>query len=263
MTTLAIDGTDLYCEDAGTGPPVVLVHGWGTSARVWAAQQAALAADHRVVAYDLRGCGRSGRPATGNTIARNAADLAELCARLGLDRPVLVGSSVGASIATEAALAAPDRVAAVVAIDGPGHWPSTLPDDRLGQVRAALAADRAGTVAGWVAGWYGAGAGPELVAWTVRQILDSGPFIDDLLADQLPYDPRAALAATALPVCFVHGRDDAQVPVAVAAELAGLTPGGELVVVDGAGHMPHQERPAAVTTTIRAVVERAVAGAAP
>jgi hypothetical protein len=78
-------------------------------------------------------------------------------------------------------------VAEVVVIDGPGHWPSMLPDDRLGQVRAALAADRAGTVAGWVAGWYGAGAAPELVAWTVRQILDSGPFVDDLLADQLPY----------------------------------------------------------------------------
>jgi non-heme chloroperoxidase len=152
MTTATIDGNDLYFEDEGQGPAVVLAHGWGSSARVWTAQQADLVPDDRVVSYDERGCRRSGRPAAGDAIARNAADLLALCHRLEIEAPVLVGNSIGATFATEAALAEPDYVAGIVAINGAGHWAKELAGAQLTLMRQMLRIDRAGTIPGWVPG---------------------------------------------------------------------------------------------------------------
>jgi non-heme chloroperoxidase len=85
----------------------------------------------------------------------------------------------------------------------------------------------------------------------VRQILDSGPSIDELFDDQAVHDPREALRTSAVPICYLHGRNDAQVPLEVAKELAELTPLSELVVIDNAGHMPHQEQPSATNAALR------------
>jgi non-heme chloroperoxidase len=251
---LPVDTTNLYYEDHGDGPPIVFLHGLGTSTQVWTAQLADLSADHRTIAYDWRGCGRSGRPREGNTIAGNAQDLLDVCAAFGLDAPVLVGSSMGAVFAFEAARRAPERVGGVVSIDGPGHWPATGMAEELPLLSAALAADRANAVTAWVPGWYAPSSGDALAAHTIRQMLDSGPFYGALFDDLVDYDPRPALAELPVPAAFVHGREDAAVPLAVARELAALTPGAELIVVDGAGHMPHQERPAAVNAALRTFV---------
>ena len=68
MAHLEIHGTRLHYEDAGTGPALLLLHGWGTSGRVWSSCLPDLVRDHRVVTLDWRGCGRSDHPADGNTI---------------------------------------------------------------------------------------------------------------------------------------------------------------------------------------------------
>jgi non-heme chloroperoxidase len=246
------NSVDLYYEDAGEGPPVVLIHSWGTSARMWNAQLADLTTDHRVISYDWRGCGRSSHPAGGNTIAQNAADLIELCAALQLHSPVLVGHSVGAIFATEAALAEPAAVGGVLAIDGPGYW-GTQVAHRLTGIRTALAADRAKVITAWVPGWYGPAADEALHAWTIRQILDSGPYIDELFDEQAAYDPRPSLAKPHVPIRYLHGSLDTQVPLEVSRQLASIAPAeDDLVILDNAGHMPHQEQPARVSNAIRA-----------
>jgi pimeloyl-ACP methyl ester carboxylesterase len=254
MPYITIDHSEIYYEDVGAGPALVLAHGWGTSARVWNAQLADLSQDHRVVALDERGCGRSDRPAQGNTIARNAQDLLDLCAALELDAPVLAGNSIGATYAIEAALRAPDEIGGVVAIDGPAHWATQGMTDQLDGLRAALVRDRAATLEQWVPNWFGPAVGDGMRAWTIRQILDSGPHIDALFDEHRRYDPRPALPDLAVPVAFVHGRLDAEIPVAVAQECAALVPAGELVVIENAGHMAHQEQPLAVNAALRRFV---------
>jgi non-heme chloroperoxidase len=77
MAYVKVNGTDLYYEDHGAGQPLVFLHGWGTSGRVWGAQLPDLVQDHRVITVDWRGCGRSSRPATGHTIANVARDIRE------------------------------------------------------------------------------------------------------------------------------------------------------------------------------------------
>jgi pimeloyl-ACP methyl ester carboxylesterase len=250
MSYARLDGIRLYYETAGAGRPVVLVNSMGTTLRTWDRVIADLAADHQVTAYDWRGCGRSERTWQGNTIGRNADDLLNLVARLGLDRPVLAGVSVGALFALHAAYRAAGAVGGVVVIGGPGHGGTLVPQVLRAHLDA-LAADRAATVARSAVNMYSERASGELRAWTARQVLDASPHIDALYEEQTRYDPRPWLPRLAVPVCYVHGTLDQAVPITIAEELAALTPGAALVRVEGAGHMAHQEAPGEVAAAIR------------
>jgi pimeloyl-ACP methyl ester carboxylesterase len=178
----------------------------------------------------------------------------DLCAALELDLPVLAGSSIGATYVIEAALRAPEAVCGVVAIDATAHWAAQGMADQLAGLRTALARDRPATLEQWVPNWFGPAVGDGMRAWTIRQILDSGPHIDVLFDEHARYDPRLALPGLAVPVAFIHGRLDAEIPVAVAQECAALVPGAELFVIENAGHMAHQEQPLAVNAALRRFV---------
>src|SRR3954462_15860760 len=87
---------DLYYEDLGSGPPVVLVHGWPFDSRSWEPQVATLLdAGNRVIVYDRRGFGRSSRPSAGYDFTSLAADLDKLLTHLDLHDATLVGFSLG------------------------------------------------------------------------------------------------------------------------------------------------------------------------
>ncbi|HYW81582.1 MAG TPA: alpha/beta fold hydrolase [Thermoguttaceae bacterium] len=108
MKTVLVDGIELSLVDRGSGPPVVLVHGFPLDHTMWDAQIDALATSYRVIAPDLRGFGRSRldagvlRPGATITIERFADDLAEMLDALDIDEPVtLCGLSMGGYIAME------------------------------------------------------------------------------------------------------------------------------------------------------------------
>jgi non-heme chloroperoxidase len=87
---------DLYYEDHGSGPPVVLIHGYPLSGRAWDKQvPALLEAGHRVIAYDRRGFGKSSQPTYGYDFDTFAADLGALMDNLDLQDATLVGHSMG------------------------------------------------------------------------------------------------------------------------------------------------------------------------
>ena len=87
---------DLYYEDHGSGPPVVLIHGYPLSGRAWDKQlRVLLEAGHRVIIYDRRGFGKSSQPTSGYDYDTFAADLAALMDALDLREAVLVGHSMG------------------------------------------------------------------------------------------------------------------------------------------------------------------------
>jgi non-heme chloroperoxidase len=87
---------ELYYEDQGSGPPVVLLSGWPLDSRSWEPQtHALLAAAYRVIAYDRRGFGRSSRPAVGYDFSTLAGDLDKLLTELDLREVTLIGFSLG------------------------------------------------------------------------------------------------------------------------------------------------------------------------
>lgn len=104
-----MDAVELACDQAGTGPAVVLIHGHPFNRSMWAPQLAALAGDYHVIAPDLRGYGDS--PVTPGTVpmAQLAADVARLLDRLGVGRAAPVGLSMGGLVTMELAIADPAR----------------------------------------------------------------------------------------------------------------------------------------------------------
>ncbi len=108
-----------YRDEGAGGDALLLLHGWCSSGRAWERTARAFARRCRVVRVDLRGHGASGAPAGGGYLWEDFADdVSVLVGRLGLDRIVAVGHSMGSPIALELAGRLPRAVAGVVAVDG-------------------------------------------------------------------------------------------------------------------------------------------------
>jgi pimeloyl-ACP methyl ester carboxylesterase len=133
MPWLARHGVSLFYDEAGSGmPPVVLVHGWCCDHTFMAPQFAHFRRGHRVVAVDLRGHGQSDRPQQAYTIPTFADDLAWLCRELTIERPVVIGHSMGGAIALELAAQRPEVPSAIVLLDTavlpmPDAWAGVQP----------------------------------------------------------------------------------------------------------------------------------------
>jgi len=127
MPHLTRDGVRLYYEDRGAGdPPMLFIHGWCCDLTYLAPQVAHFSERHRCVSIDLRGHGESDKPVQEYSIAGFADDVAWLCGQLALERPVVVGHSMGGATALGLAAAHPGLPAAVVMLDAPILLPGEL-----------------------------------------------------------------------------------------------------------------------------------------
>lgn len=110
-------GCQLHYEDHGQGTPLLLVHGLGSSIRDWEYQLPALSARHRLIALDVRGHGRSGKPREAYSIQAFADDVAALIEHLGLQRVHLVGISMGGMIAFQLAVDRPQLLLSLTIVN--------------------------------------------------------------------------------------------------------------------------------------------------
>ena len=122
--TVDIGGTALHVAEAGDGPPLVLVHGWPQHWWAWREVIPPLAERYRVIAPDLRGWGWSAAPAGDYAKATFADDLLALLDAEGLDRVTMVAHDWGGYAAFLLALAHPERLERLVALDIPPPWGS-------------------------------------------------------------------------------------------------------------------------------------------
>ncbi|MDO9457528.1 alpha/beta fold hydrolase [Nocardioides sp.] len=230
-------------DDVDTGTAILLVHGFGLSSRVWEPMRGFLDPRRRVVAVDTRGHGRSGAAAS-YTLTAMVDDLVGLIEALGLDRPLVVGSSLGAVAATELAHARPDLVGAAVLIGSMGHSMVVEPDFVAANraMAAGLEVDVEATMAATVPGWFGVLGSPAVTSWAVREALLQQPGISAFVDSVTGWDPRPYLPRVGVPLHYLHGRHD-PIPLEVVREDAALSPDATLTVAEHAGHMPHVESP--------------------
>ncbi len=145
-TTLE-SGLRIHYQLVGEGPDLVMVHGLTGNLAIWHLQMVPELAEHfRVLTYDLRGHGHSDTPPSGYTLDAMAGDLLGLLDALEIERPLIAGHSYGADIALYHALARPDRVGEVIAIEAalPALEESRRPDGWVGWSYWANALEQAG-----------------------------------------------------------------------------------------------------------------------
>jgi pimeloyl-ACP methyl ester carboxylesterase len=114
---ITIDGVTLNVAVAGTGPAVVLLHGFPHTWRIWEPLLPALSASRTVIAPDLRGLGDSGRPTSGYTAGDVAADVIGLLDALGIERADVLGMDLGAPPAFLLGIGHPERVRRLVVME--------------------------------------------------------------------------------------------------------------------------------------------------
>ena len=110
MAEITVNGINVYYETTGGKEPIVLISGLGTDHTLLDGLAKELAKQHKVLAFDNRGCGQSDKPGQRYTIAQMATDTSELMLALGIENAAIVGVSMGGKIAIELALNFPDRV---------------------------------------------------------------------------------------------------------------------------------------------------------
>jgi len=137
------DLTFHYIQWGEQGPPIIFVHGLTANAFCFQAFADDLAPDHRVFAYDLRGRGDSDKPESGYSVPIHAADLVELIDELELNRPVVVGHSLGALVGLYFAAHYPEKLSKLVLIDAGAPLPWKTAEDQFAWLTASI--NRLGT----------------------------------------------------------------------------------------------------------------------
>jgi 3-oxoadipate enol-lactonase len=254
--TLAVDGGSLHYESAGTGPAVILIHGFSLDMRMWDPQFADLAAAFRVVRYDCRGFGASGPldPAVPYT---HAGDLVALLDHLSIEQAALVGLSFGGQVALKTALLAPARVRVLVLLDCLLDGVPWDDESKAGLAELSAKMSAGGVVAGreaWLAHQLFAAARrqPAVHASLAAMVADY-PGQHWLGLDPHRPDspaPIEMLEHLTMPALVIAGELDVPGFLAMTDVLARRLPAAERVLVPDAGHMVNMEQPAPVNALL-------------
>jgi pimeloyl-ACP methyl ester carboxylesterase len=222
-------------------PPIILIHGAGSSHLVWPSEIRRLVGQ-RVMAVDLPGHGKSGGVGL-QTISSFADQMVEFLAALGLYQAVFVGHSMGGAIALEMAIQHPTHVAGLGLISTGAYMgvdPSFL--ENLANpltVPSALAIFRQRA--------FGLQANPALIERCMLSMKETRSSV--LYSDWracAEFDQREAIARAESPTWVIVGSDDQITPVAYAHFLAGKLPAARLQIIPGAGHLAVLEHPARI-----------------
>lgn len=253
-----------YLQAGDAGPAIVMLHGWGAFKELWWSSMASLGRDHRCFAVDFPGHGDSPLGRVDGIVALADA-VAAFCDALGLDAIVLMGHSMGGSVACELALRRPELVHRLILVDAavnphlmPGFARTYLiPHNgwtlfRLMLLGARIASPLGATVphnhgGGWLRPWLRRGSylayfEPEALYRLYRAL----------------FATRAgeSLRQIACPTLVISGQLDSLVPPRHSRRVARTIPGARYVAIPGALHNPMDERPRSFERAVRAFLER-------
>ena len=256
MDTVEVDGLRIAYQRAGTGPGLVLVHGYvGDGPTTRRRQLDGLCDEFTVIAWDAPGAGGSADPPESFGMAGYADSLAGFIAALDIRRPHVVGLSFGGSLALAMFRRHRTIPTTLVLASAYAGWAGSLPADVATQrLQQALA----------LAGM----PGDELVRTLLPTMFYAAPAPDDVDAfgaSMHAFHPRGfrAIARAAaedlgdvlpqvdVPTLLIYGDKDVRAPLTVAEQLAAAIPGSTLVVLPGVGHLCNIEVPDEFNNLVR------------
>ncbi|MEY7850820.1 alpha/beta fold hydrolase [Natrarchaeobius sp. A-rgal3] len=275
MAELALEDGTIWYETTGEGPPLVFVHGGWLNGRTWRSQVEHFADEYRIVTVDVRGHGYTGSTDVGRySIELFADDLEAVCAELDLERPVLCGLSLGSMVVQEYLARHPDRATGAILAGALRSMPSmavppamkpflsptpalTTTLSTLGPTatfRSMLGSIRATTGGRWLT------VDPAVRAEALEAVGDVSPTEFRKVFDALyRYDPPD-LSNVKTPTLVMHGDREAPIVARQGRRIATMVDRGRRIVVDDAGHLVNQDRPAAFNAESEAFLSELDAG---
>ncbi|KRE38764.1 alpha/beta fold hydrolase [Paenibacillus sp. Soil522] len=258
---LAINGTQLYYEESGSGETVILLHAHSFDLRMWDSQIEALAQHYRVIRYDLRGYGKSAMPDP-RRFFRHVDDLAQLIQRLELSKVHLIGLSLGSMVAVDYMALYPEKVLSVSAassglyVSEDAQWIPFTEEVQSGNPAPKNDVNITLFKQEWFQGLLGS-CGPNRDAiktelWTM---------IKEWSAWQPLYERRWPLVgpsliallsrnSTGIPLLVLIGEEDSDGSRKSSARLAELMPQAITVYLPQSGHMQNMETPEAFNKVV-------------
>jgi pimeloyl-ACP methyl ester carboxylesterase len=255
-----VGGVRIAFARAGSGPPLVMVHGAPADGRTWQWIVPDLSRDHTVVAWDAPGFGQSSDIDDSWRAAQFADALAAFIAKLGLERPYVVGHSFGTMVALSLIDRHPAVPAGLVLVGGYAGWAGSLPPEEvarrlqmfLGMADLGAAFDPK-SYPGLFTDLIPVDRSAALVAMMRENIRPATIRAVGHIGAET--DLRPVLSTIGVPTLVLHGAADARSPLANANALHGSIPTSQLVVLPNLGHACMVEDPAACATAIRRFVE--------
>lgn len=252
----------LHSVTTGTGPELVLLHGWGMNRAVWGGLPERLAQHYRVILLELPGHGESEYDPACSSLDH----WVEACLDAVPERAFWVGWSLGGQIALRTAVLEPGRVRALAVVAGTPRfvqgegWSHAMLEETLRQFASELQTNHRQTLERFLALQVRGDSEARATLRTLRRDLFARPdpvpaALQAGLDLLLGVDLRRQLPALKCPVLWLLGARDTLVPVAVAGEVAQLLPQVRIEVVPKAAHAPFLSHPEHCVVALREFLE--------
>ena len=253
MPYLNRDGVQIYYEQRGQGPAVLLSHGYSASARMWDGQMKALSDRYHLITWDMRGHDRSDSPEKPALYSHDTtvADMAAILDACKVDRAVIGGLSLGGFMSLAFNLAHPERVIALMLFDtGPGYK-KDAPRNEWNKMtdNIARALEQKGLAA--------VGASAEVTVAKHRSAQGLAHAARGMLA-QADGSVIESMPSIRVPTLVLAGAGDKQF-LSATDYMATKIPGAEKVILEGAGHAANIDQPDAFNRAVRKFLDRVTA----
>jgi 3-oxoadipate enol-lactonase len=253
------DGVEISYKDEGEGLPVVFLHGFPFSSKMWNRQVAALAPSHRVITPDFRGFGDSG--GAPSTVDQLAGDVQTLVEHLELEPFVLAGFSMGGYVAFRYLAHRMDQVRALMLLDTRAEADAPEAKQRryasIDRIKSEGPDGFLNDFAALVLSPKTVESRPDVVAH-VRKMMEeerTESLIGGLKAIAERPDSTSLLGQLTMPTLIVVGEDDKATPPDSAKKMHEAIPGSQLVIIPEAGHLSNLEQPERFTKALREFLE--------
>jgi pimeloyl-ACP methyl ester carboxylesterase len=276
---IALHGRRAVYRIAGSGPPVVLIHGMLNSSSHWQTVAMDLARDHTVVAPDLIGHGDSAAPRGDYSLGAHAASIRDVLAAIGIDRASIVGHSLGGGVAMQFFYQFPQRVERLVLISSGGLGHEVSPMLRTAAlpgvstllsltIQPRLLAALAGSGRRMRERALGGGVYLQAIARALRPLenaearqafLTTLRSVIDVHGQRVSATDRLYLLET-MPTLIVWGERDNTIPLEHGRRAHEAIPHSRFVTLPGAAHFPHLEDPLGLATALREFIEQTQPG---
>jgi len=257
-SVVSADGTMIHYQVEGIGGPlIVLVHCWSCDRSYWDHQVPELSANYQVVAIDLAGHGESALGREDYTMEAYAQDVLAVINKLGAEKVILVGHSMGGAVIVETARLIPEKTVGLIGIDNFQDFSQKLPEEQAKAYLAAMEADFVNVTVAWVSGNMFAPTTDSTLKFETAKDMASGPQDVALssMANLFNYDFAAAVAEIKAPIYNVNS---AAAPTNVEGNRA-LTASFDVTLMDSVGHFPMFERPDAFTQALEDIITKLTA----